>query len=105
MIMSQEISPKTLAFLFNTQTKRRIPPLYMIFTKIGFLYAIVGVVAFGFYKNGFLALFAYFLVGKYIYTNEIRYRFYQAPNLFFIKKWIDFITTRLPAKPYPKMRD
>jgi len=94
---------KILNFLYNIQNRRRINPLYGIFTKEGLAYVLVGYYLFGHGDSGALMLIIYIFVGSYIYKNKLNYRFYHHDRLFFFHKITEYLANREKVEKYEPM--
>jgi len=94
------IDPQIMEFLFILHKKRSIPPVYMIFTKIGFIYFLIGATMFYYSGFGVFSSLIYFLIGRHIYNNEISFRNYEKDKLFFMKMMIDYLSIRKETKKY-----
>ena len=82
---------KILNFLYNIQNRRRINPLYGIFTKEGLAYILLGYYLFGFGDSGAFMLIIFIGIGSYIYKNKLNYRFYHHDRLFFFHKITEYL--------------
>lgn len=94
---------KILNFLYNIQNRRRINPLYGIFTKEGLAYVLVGYYLFGYRDSGAIMLIAYIGVGSYIYKNKLNYRFYHHDRLYFFHKITEYLAHRDKVAKYEPM--
>jgi hypothetical protein len=99
-----KIESNILNFLFIIQTRRRVAPLMMVFPKIGLFYAYVGANLFIFSSGyGLVTFFIYLAVGKYIYNNQMQYRYYQSHEMYFYRRFIDYLHVRKPTKSYEQI--
>lgn len=94
---------KILNFLYNIQNRRRINPMYGIFTKEGLAYVLVGYYLFGYGDSGAIMLIAYIGVGSYIYKNKLNYRFYHHDRLFFFHWITEYLEHRDKVVAYEPM--
>ena len=94
---------KILNFLYNIQNRRRINPLYGIFTKEGLAYVLAGYYLFGYGDSGAIMLIAYIGVGSYIYKNKLNYRFYHHDRLFFFHWITEYLNHRDKVEKYEPM--
>ena len=94
---------KILNFLYNIQNRRRINPLYGIFTKEGLAYVLAGYYLFGYGDSGAFMLIAYIGVGSYIYKNKLNYRFYHHDRLYFFHKITEYLNHRDKVEKYEPM--
>jgi len=101
--MDTNTNGKILNFLYHTQNRRRINPLYGIFTKIGLFYALAGYVIFVEWEKGTTAFVLYLMAGMYIYKNNLNYRFYQQDRLYFYHLIITYLGNREPVPVYEKI--
>ena len=95
---------KILNFLYNIQNRRRINPLYGIFTKEGLAYVLAGVYLFGYGDSGAMMLLVYIGIGSYIYKNRLNYRFYHHDRLYFFHKITEYLK-RDKIPPYEPMKE
>ena len=95
---------KILNFLYNIQNRRRINPLYGIFTKEGLAYVLMGYYLFGYGNNGAIMLMIYIFVGSYIYKNKLNYRFYHHDRLYFFHKITEYLEHREKVEKYIPMQ-
>jgi len=96
---------KILNFLYNIQNRRRINPLYGIFTKEGLAYIALGYYLFGYGDSGAIMLAMYIGLGSYIYKNKLNYRFYHHDRLFFFHKLTEYLDNRDSVPAYESMKD
>jgi len=82
---------KILNFLYNIQNRRRINPIYGIFTKEGLAYILAGYYLFGYGDSGAMMLVFYILIGSYIYKNRLNYRFYHHDRLHFYHMLTEYL--------------
>lgn len=101
--MDTKVNGKILNFLYHTQNRRRINPIYGIFTQIGLLYVIAGYILFALWDKGTIAFVFYLAAGLYIYKNKLNYRFYHKDRLYFYHKITSYLSTRTPVQPYKKI--
>jgi len=94
---------KILNFLYNTQNRRRINPLYGIFTKEGLAYVLLGYYLFGMGDSGAIMLAMYIGLGAYIYKNKLNYRFYQQDRLYFFHILTEYLKNREKVEEYEPM--
>ena len=94
---------KILNFLYNIQNRRRINPLYGIFTKEGLAYVLLGYYLFGYGDSGAIMLAIYIGLGSYIYKNKLNYRFYHHDRLFFFHKLTEYLGHRDKVEAYEPM--
>ena len=98
--MSQIDNGKIINFLYNTQNRRRINPLYGIFTKEGLAYVIAGYMLFARGNSGMIMLLAYIGIGLYIYKNKLNYRFYHHDRLYFFHMITEYLGNREHVAEY-----
>lgn len=101
--MNQNDNGKILNFLYNTQSRRRINPLYGVFTQIGLVYVIAGYILFVEMQKGAMVFVAYLAAGLYIYKNKLNYRFYQKDRLYFYHKITEYLGHREKVNAYTKI--
>jgi len=101
--MSDIENGKVLNFLYNIQNRRRINPLYGLFTKEGLAYVIAGYVLFAVWEKGVIMFVFYLAVGIYIYKNKLNYRFYQQDRLHFYHMLTEYLNTREKVPTYEPM--
>jgi len=94
---------KILNFLYNTQNRRRINPMYGIFTKEGLAYVLLGYYLFGMGDSGAMMLIAYIGLGSYIYKNKLNYRFYHHDRLYFFHQITEYLQNREKIEKYEPM--
>jgi hypothetical protein len=95
---------KIMNFLYNIQNRRRINPLYGIFTKEGLAYVIAGYVLFAMWGKGVMVFVLYLGVGLYIYKNKLNYRFYQQDRLHFYHMLTEYLSRRTRITEYEEMK-
>ena len=94
---------EVLNFLYNTQNRRRINPLYGIFTKEGLLYVIAGYILFVEMGKGVVVFVFYLGLGLYIYKEKLNYRFYQKERLYFYHRITEYLKHRENVPKYVKI--
>lgn len=97
------VEGKILNFLYNIQNRRRINPIYGIFTKEGLAYVLAGYYLFGIGDSGAIMLIFYILVGSYIYKNKLNYRFYHHDRLYFFHQFTKYLNNRNKIPNYEPM--
>jgi len=101
--MSNIEKGKIMNFLYSTQNRRRINPLYGIFTKEGLAYVVAGYILFALWVKGVVVFVLYLGLGFYIYKNKLNYRFYQQDRLYFYHMITKYLENRDSVPKYTPM--